>query len=114
MAYFTTFGLQINRTIYIEFVKHLSLMLYAIKLSSFICLECLPSTCKRPIQNYLEHNYIISEPIFTVFVAYFTTFGLQIDLTIVFYCHGGGSEIKERFWKMQFLKDGVQKLGLRA
>ena len=51
------------------------------------------------------HNYLISEPIFKIFVALFRTHELQkADMVIFFlWCFR-----KVRFRKMQFLKDGVQ------
>ena len=55
------------------------------------------------------HNYFISEPIFKLFVALFGTHVLQKDGMVIFFlwCFR-----KVRFRKMQFLKDGVQTVGL--
>ena len=51
------------------------------------------------------HNYLISEPIFKLFVALFRTHELQKEDTVIFFlwCFR-----KVRFRKMQFLKDSVQ------
>ena len=55
------------------------------------------------------HNYLISEPIFELYVALFRTLGLQKDDMVIFFlwCFR-----KVRFRKMQFLKDGVQTVGV--
>ena len=62
-----------------------------------------------PIQNDFGHNYFISEPIFKLFAALFRTHELQKDGMVLFFlwCFR-----KVRFRKMQFLKDGVQTVGL--
>ena len=51
------------------------------------------------------HNYLISDPIFKLFVALFRTHELQKDDMVIFFlwCFR-----KVGFRKMQFLKDGVQ------
>ena len=51
------------------------------------------------------HNYLISEPVFKLFVALFMTHELQKDDMVIFFLW---SFRKVRFRKMQFLKDGVQ------
>ena len=54
------------------------------------------------------HYYLISEPIFKLFMALFRTHELQKDGMVIFFlwCFR-----KVRFRKMQFLKDGVQTVG---
>ena len=54
------------------------------------------------------HNYFISEPIFKLFVALSRTHGLQRDYMVIFFlwCFR-----KVGFRKMQFQKDGAQKVG---
>ena len=53
------------------------------------------------------HNYFISEPIFKLFEALFRTHELQKDGMVKFFLR---CFRKVRFRKMQFLKDGVQKV----
>ena len=57
----------------------------------------------------LGHNYFISEQIFKLFMALFRTHELQKDGMVIFFlwCFR-----KVRFQKMQFLKDGVQTVGM--
>ena len=54
------------------------------------------------------HNYLISDPIFKLFVALFRTHELQKDDMVIFFLW---CLRKVRFRKMQFLKDGVQTVG---
>ena len=57
------------------------------------------------IKMIFGHNYLISEPIFKLFVALFRTRELQKEDMVIFFlwCFR-----KVRLQKMQFLKDGVQ------
>ena len=56
----------------------------------------------------LGHNYFITGPIFKLFEALFTTFGLQKDAMVIFFMRFFR---KVRFLKMQFLKDGDWTVG---
>ena len=63
-----------------------------------------------PIHNdFLGHSYFIREPIFKILVVGFRTHELQKDGMAIFFlwCFR-----KVRFRKMQFLKDGVQTVGM--
>ena len=47
-------------------------------------LDYLPCTCKIPGQNHFLALNFIYEPIFKIFVALFTIFGMQKDDNIIF------------------------------
>ena len=71
-------------------------------------LDYLPCTCKIPGQDHFwALNFYFIEPIFKIFVALFTTFGMQKDDNIRFISWCFRTRLFAKRW---FPKDGVRRV----